>query len=186
MTLSLPLTVAMIVLYAAGVYLLLERSFTRMLFGIILVGNATNLLVFLMSGGFGAPPLNREGLVPEDYSDPMPQVFILTAIVITFGVTAFMLALLYRSWVLARGDTVADDAEDIAIRSVDVAADDEVFDEEDAGDTEFGSDADAAVASAGIPVDELAEAGAAHPDTYASGGSGGTDGSDPADEGGRA
>ena len=45
-------------------------------------------------------------------SDPLPQAMMLTAIVITFGVTAFVLALIYRSWALARNEAVADDEED--------------------------------------------------------------------------
>ena len=108
MTLSLVLLVGMAVLYACGVYLLLERSLTRMLLGILLVGNATNILIFFMSGSFGLAPIYDADVAPEDYSDPIPQAFILTAIVITFGVTAFMLALIYRSWRLAQADTVSD------------------------------------------------------------------------------
>jgi hypothetical protein len=59
-----------------------------------------------------------------------------------------MLALLYRSWRLAHGDEVDDDDEAVELRTVDPEEDDEVFDEEDSGDTEFGSDAEVAVAGA--------------------------------------
>jgi multicomponent Na+:H+ antiporter subunit C len=45
-------------------------------------------------------------------SDPLPQALALTAIVITFGVSAFLLALAYRSWLLTRSDEVEDDVED--------------------------------------------------------------------------
>ncbi len=48
-------------------------------------------------------------------SDPLPQALTLTAIVITFAVSAFLLALIYRSWQLGQADTVEDDAEDIAV-----------------------------------------------------------------------
>ena len=44
--------------------------------------------------------------------DPLPQAFVLTAIVITFGVTSFLLALAYRSWRLTGDDEVQDDLED--------------------------------------------------------------------------
>lgn len=153
MTVSILLLVAMVVCFAAGISLLLERSLTRMVLGFLLVGNATNLLVFFMSGSFGAAPLFDPDLEPGDYSDPLPQAFILTAIVITFGVTAFMLALIYRSWRLAQADTIEDDEEDIAMRTVDLSKDDEPFDEEDAGDTEFGTSAEAAVSTASLAED---------------------------------
>ena len=45
-------------------------------------------------------------------SDPLPQALVLTAIVITFGVTAFLLAMAYRSWQLAGSEVVGDDEED--------------------------------------------------------------------------
>lgn len=155
MTMSILLLVGMVVCYAAGVSLMLERSLTRMVLGFLLIGNATNLLIFFMSGSFGLAPLFEAGVDPSEYSDPLPQAFILTAIVITFGVTAFMLALVYRSWRLAQQDTVADDEEDIAMRHVDPSLDDETFDEDDAGDTEFGTSAEAAVSTASIDLQEL-------------------------------
>ena len=88
MTMPLILVLVMVVLYAGGVYLLLDRSLTRVLLGFLLVGNATNLLLFLSSGGFGVAPIFGTA----------------NAIVITFGVSAFMLALIYRSWRLSRQD----------------------------------------------------------------------------------
>src|SRR5699024_4910864 len=48
----------------------------------------------------------------EEYLDPLPQALLLTAIVIAFALVAFMLALAYRSWVLARQDEATDDEED--------------------------------------------------------------------------
>jgi hypothetical protein len=50
-------------------------------------------------------------------NDPLPQALILTAIVITFGVTAFILAMIYRSWRLAQGDLVVDDVDDRRVAS---------------------------------------------------------------------
>ena len=100
MTMPLALVAVMVVMYACGVYLMLDRALTRLLLGFLLVGNATNLLIFLMSGSFGSAPIS--GSEPaDDMGDPLPQAFILTAIVITFAVTAFFLALIYRSWRLA-------------------------------------------------------------------------------------
>jgi multicomponent Na+:H+ antiporter subunit C len=49
-------------------------------------------------------------------SDPLPQAMVLTAIVITLGLTAFLLAMAYRSWQLTGHDDVQDDVEDAAIR----------------------------------------------------------------------
>ncbi|MCW2636359.1 MAG: mnhC [Blastococcus sp.] len=98
-------------LYAAGVYLLLDRSLTRVLLGFLLLGNATNLLLLSTVGGAGAAPIL--GLAdPAEMTDPLPQALILTAIVITFGVAAFLLALIYRSWRLVRQEVVGVDEED--------------------------------------------------------------------------
>jgi multicomponent Na+:H+ antiporter subunit C len=98
-------------LYAAGVYLLLDRSLTRVLVGFLLLGNATNLLLLSAAGPGGLPPILGISEADE-MSDPLPQALILTAIVITFGVAAFVLALIHRSWALARNEAVATDEED--------------------------------------------------------------------------
>ena len=98
-------------LYAAGVYLLLDRSLTRVLVGFLLLGNATNLLLLSTGGSGGLAPILGYA-EPEEMSDPLPQALILTAIVITFGITAFVLAMIHRSWVLARNEAVAIDEED--------------------------------------------------------------------------
>ncbi|GAA3978907.1 Na(+)/H(+) antiporter subunit C [Thermobifida alba] len=99
------------VLVAAGVTLLLERSLTRILLGVILLGNGVNLMILSTGGTAGGPPL-LGFTPPEEMSDPLPQAMILTAIVITLGVTAFLLAMAYRSWQLQGHDEVQDDAED--------------------------------------------------------------------------
>ena len=116
MTASLTLVVLMAVLFGAGISIMLERSLTRVLIGFLLVGNAVNILIFLMSGAPGLAPILSEGVDPDEISDPLPQAFVLTAIVINLGITAFMLALIYRSWWLAqlgtKGDLVDDEEED--------------------------------------------------------------------------
>lgn len=137
MMMPLVLVAVMAVLYAAGVYLMLERSLTRVLLGFLLVGNATNLLMFLMSGAFGLPPILDDGKAPGPMSDPLVQAFILTAIVITFGVSAFLLALIYRSWKLAREDTVLDDAADLEVAVSEAILTQEATDEDDAEDSDF-------------------------------------------------
>lgn len=129
MTMPLALIAAMVVLYAAGITLMLDRVLTRVLLGFLLVGNATNLLIFLMSGSFGTAPISG-AYDAEQMSDPLPQAFILTAIVITFGVSAFMLALVYRSWRLAHDtdDTVSDDEADLEIATTEALTTAEVTD----------------------------------------------------------
>jgi multicomponent Na+:H+ antiporter subunit C len=98
-------------LYTAGVYLLLDRSLTRVLLGFLLLGNATNLLLLSTGGVAGLAPILGVS-APEEMSDPLPQALILTAIVITFGVSAFLLAVIYRSWRLVRQEVVEVDEED--------------------------------------------------------------------------
>jgi multicomponent Na+:H+ antiporter subunit C len=102
-------------LVAAGVYLMLERSLTRILVGVLLASNGVNVMFLVASGAAGGAPII--GVTdPQDMSDPLPQAMVLTAIVITLGVTAYLLALAYRSFQLNGHDEVADDVEDAAIR----------------------------------------------------------------------
>jgi multisubunit Na+/H+ antiporter MnhC subunit len=122
------LIAVMAVLFACGVYAMLERSLTRVLIGFLLLGNAANLLLLIVMGQPGIAPFYGAGS-PEEMSDPLPQALTLTAIVITFAVSAFLLALIYRSWQLGQADTVEDDETDVALRSR-AAEEDEAFDEE--------------------------------------------------------
>lgn len=140
-SMPLALVVIMVVMYAAGVYLLLDRSLTRVLLGILLAGNATNLLIFLTSGSFGKAPIHGEADAAE-MSDPLPQAFILTSIVITFGVSAFMLALIYRSWRIARDgeDVVSDDAQDLELAESEALTTEEVTDVDLAETPEFADE----------------------------------------------
>ena len=111
MTPTVVLPVIIGVLYAAGVYLLLDRSLTRVLLGFVLLGNATNLLLLSTGGPAGLAPILGYS-DPAQINDPLPQALILTAIVITFGVSAFLLAIIHRSWRLARNEAVGTDEED--------------------------------------------------------------------------
>jgi multicomponent Na+:H+ antiporter subunit C len=105
-------------LYAAGIYLMLDRSLTRVVLGFLLVGNATNLLVLSAGGPAGRAPIVGTA-APEEMSDPLPQALVLTAIVITFGISAFFLAVIHRSWRLGRQERIEVDEEDrrVAARS---------------------------------------------------------------------
>jgi multisubunit Na+/H+ antiporter MnhC subunit len=129
MDVSLVLIVVMAVLFACGVYAMLERSLTRVLIGFLLLGNATNLLLLIVMGQPGVAPFFGAAASTEEMSDPLPQALTLTAIVITFAISAFLLALIYRSWQLGQADTVEDDAEDIALRARGAAAEDAMDDE---------------------------------------------------------
>lgn len=85
-------------LYTAGVYMLLRRSMLKFIIGIIFLGNATNLLVFLSAGLVAGRPAfleNGEGHAGV-YADPLPQALVLTAVVIGLGVVVYLLAIKYR------------------------------------------------------------------------------------------
>jgi multicomponent Na+:H+ antiporter subunit C len=89
------------VLFAISTYLLLRKNFIHILFGFIALTNAANLFILSMSGnpeGKHAPVLTED----TPYVDPMPQALILTAIVIGFGLTVYLIMLLYRIFLDAR------------------------------------------------------------------------------------
>lgn len=100
------------VLFGVGTYLLLQRALSRVIIGLGLVSHGANLLI-VVSGGFGGvPPILSTGVDLVSVADPLPQAMVLTAIVITFGVTALLLGLALRSWFLTGTDVVEDDPED--------------------------------------------------------------------------
>jgi len=144
-TVSLVLLVIMAALYAAGLYLMLERSLTRVLIGFLLAANATSLLIVIVAGPAGTAPIADEGASSLEMADPLPQALTLTAIVITFAVSAFLLGLIYRSWRLANRDVVADDRDTIAMREGPAIAATEgpAAGAEDELATEFGPGAEA-------------------------------------------
>ncbi|WP_405374630.1 MULTISPECIES: Na(+)/H(+) antiporter subunit C [unclassified Microbacterium] len=141
MTVSLVLVIVMGALFAAGVYAMLERSLTRVLIGFLLLGNAANLFLMIVMGQPGIAPFFGAADSPDEMSDPLPQALTLTAIVITFAVSAFLLALIYRSWQLGQADTVVDDEADREVReraaSDEDTMDDEITDEDDDATTDF-------------------------------------------------
>ena len=95
------------VLTAAGVWLLLRPRTFQVIIGLSLLGYAVNLFIFAMGRlRAGAPPV-LIGQVPVDpaaYADPVPQALVLTAIVISFALTALFLVVLLTS----RGITGSD------------------------------------------------------------------------------
>ena len=118
---SVLLAFAAAFLFATGTWLLLQRRLSRIIIGIGLIGHGSNILLLTSSPeGGGLPPI-IDSAVPGDFADPLPQALALTSIVITFGVTAFLFAVGFRSWKLTHDDVVEDDVEDryIARRRVD-------------------------------------------------------------------
>jgi multicomponent Na+:H+ antiporter subunit C len=88
-------------LTAGGVYLLLRPSLLRMLFGVVLLSNAVNLILLTAGRTMrAAPPIVPEGLDAPvaAVANPLPQALILTAIVIGFGLVAFAFVLVYRTY----------------------------------------------------------------------------------------
>ncbi|MBO6782459.1 MAG: Na+/H+ antiporter subunit C [Alphaproteobacteria bacterium] len=88
-------------LFAISVYLLLSGSLIRLILGVFVLGNATHLLIFV-SGRLTreSPPLIESGLKVAEagIANPLPQALILTAIVISFSLFAFLLVLSYRAY----------------------------------------------------------------------------------------
>lgn len=108
---SLALIILTGVLMAVGIYLVLERSLSRIVLGLACITNSVNMLLLIAGGRSGAPPLVGDA-PKEQMADPLVQAMMLTAIVIALGVTAFLMALGYRSWQLNGNDEVQDDLED--------------------------------------------------------------------------
>jgi multicomponent Na+:H+ antiporter subunit C len=103
-------------LTSTGVYLLLERNMTRMLLGLLLIGNAINLLILTVGSPPGNPPVRgRTSNGETTIADPLAQGMILTAIVITMGIAAFVLALTYRAYRLTTEEEVGNDPEDTRV-----------------------------------------------------------------------
>lgn len=117
---ALDITMAVVVggLFATGLLLMLQRSLTRALLGFIVLGHGTNLLLLVAGGPPGDPPVLSEESAGDRLADPLPQAMALTAIVITFGLTTFLLGLAYRAWRLSGHDEVRDDVEDRSIGTV--------------------------------------------------------------------
>ncbi|MCB0114976.1 MAG: Na+/H+ antiporter subunit C [Caldilineaceae bacterium] len=93
------------VLFACGAYLVLRRGEIKLILGLALLSHAVNLLIF-STGGWqrGLPPLldKEEPLgALGAYVDPLPQALILTAIVISFAITAFVVVLVNRRFEVA-------------------------------------------------------------------------------------
>jgi multicomponent Na+:H+ antiporter subunit C len=88
-------------LFAISAYLLLSSSLIRLILGVFVLGNATHLMIFVLGRLTREnPPLIEYGLKYADpgIANPLPQALILTAIVISFSLFAFLLVLSYRAY----------------------------------------------------------------------------------------
>ncbi len=97
-----PLLVIVIgILFSIGLYLMMRKNLVRVLIGLIILSNTVNLAFFTLGRiSRGNPPLIPAGeTVPlEAVANPLPQALVLTAIVIGFGLFAYALVLVYRSY----------------------------------------------------------------------------------------
>jgi multicomponent Na+:H+ antiporter subunit C len=85
------------IVFAVSLYLLMSRSLIRVIVGTLTISHGVHLLLITMSElQRGAPPLLNYDV--ENFTDPLPQALVLTAIVISFGVTSMLLVLGYRTY----------------------------------------------------------------------------------------
>jgi multicomponent Na+:H+ antiporter subunit C len=97
--------------FGCGTYLIQQHSFVKVVFGFSLLGHAANMLILAMAGsalGKSAPIVDAGPMDSSVYVDPLPQALILTAIVIGFGLTAYLSVLLYRLFLDYRSTQVED------------------------------------------------------------------------------
>ena len=106
---SLSLVVLVGVLFAAGTYLILQRTMTRIIIGVAVLSNGVNFLILAAGSRQGGAPIVGGSDVP---TDPVPQALILTAIVIGFALVAFLAALAWRLHSIDGNDVAEDDVED--------------------------------------------------------------------------
>ena len=96
---ELPMATAIAVLFASGTYMILRPNLIRLVMGFGLYSNATNLLLITVGGytrDSGAPFAGKDPKSAVGLMDPLPPDIILTAIVISFAVSALMLTVCYR------------------------------------------------------------------------------------------
>lgn len=95
------------ILTTVGIYLILRRSLVKVILGLAFLGHAANLLIFTI----GRITKGKAAFVPEGslspfepFADPIPQALILTAIVIGFGVQAFLIVLFKQNYKSLKSD----------------------------------------------------------------------------------
>lgn len=98
-------------LTAVGLYLVTGRSLSRIVLGYALLGHAAVVALLIAGGRAGRSPIAGRA-APDAMANPLPQAIALTAIVISFGLTLFLLSLARRQQTLSGDDLVEDDIED--------------------------------------------------------------------------
>ncbi len=99
------------ILYSMGLYLILRRSLVKLVFGLVILSQATNLLIFVAAGltRAQAPIIAGQATtLAKSAADPLPQALILTAIVISFGILSFAVVLLRRAYKVVGSDDLDD------------------------------------------------------------------------------
>ena len=98
---EVPVALTVGVVFGSGLYLVMQRNLLRFVFGLILLSGSVNVALFV-AGRLtrGIAPLVPEGATapPPGAANALPQALILTAIVIGFGLIAFALVLLLRTY----------------------------------------------------------------------------------------
>lgn len=84
------------VLVTISTYLMLSKNLIKIILGMSILTHAGHLLLMAMGGFHGNVPIISEKTT--EYIDALPQALILTSIVISFGVTSFLLVLVYRTY----------------------------------------------------------------------------------------
>ncbi len=103
------------VLTASGVYLLLRRQTFPVILGLTLLSYAVNVFIFVMGRlAINQAPIYAKGVT--QYADPLPQALVLTAIVISFGMTALIVVLALRGYLETGSDSVEAPHEDADAR----------------------------------------------------------------------
>ncbi|MDO5628639.1 MAG: cation:proton antiporter subunit C [Mobilicoccus sp.] len=123
------LAIAVGILIGGGVLLVLRRGMLRLVVGFVLLGHGANLLIITSGGAFRRGPAQDANPDPILTSDPLPQAFVLTAIVIAFAITVYMLVL----------SVVGDEDDDTEI-PIEGREDEhpDLYDEDDEGAHTFG------------------------------------------------
>lgn len=102
-----PFAVLVGIFIAAAIYLIMSRSLIRLLLGVVVLGNAVNLVIFTAGRLTRAvPPVLPSGTdaLAGPYANPLPQALILTAIVIGFAMFAFLMVLAFRAYQALNAD----------------------------------------------------------------------------------
>ncbi len=112
MSIELLVALGVGVLFGCGVYLMLRARMFDVVLGLTLMSYAVNLFIFFTGRlAVGMAPIIRGGVPPSlaNYADPLPQALVLTAIVISFGMTAVLLAIAVRAHIENGHDHVDED-----------------------------------------------------------------------------